>query len=636
MQPPGAGTIIAGRYRLTERLGQGGMGSVWKAEHLTLHSAIAVKLIDPEISAKPEMLERFQREAQAAASLRSPHVVQVIDYGVDADAPFIAMELLEGESLADRLLRQRRLSAVETARVVTHVARALSRAHEAGIVHRDLKPSNIFIVRGEEEEELVKVLDFGIAKAPRLRADDDRTRTGAVLGSPRYMSPEQARGNRAVDARSDLWSLAVIAYRMITGQLPFQGSDMADLLVKVCTEDAPPPSSIQPSLGPEMDAFFVRALARNPDERFQTAREMALAFADAAGLSPPRTSRLPDAPPSSRKPVSDRKPVSGPAAQPALEPAREVDRATRPDPRASEAERSTEPEPGRGADLATRAESGSAPAGPDDPNAVCEPTLVSCISVPPPRPARPAAESMTVPDPVPHAPLPPPPLPPVPRRPWAESATVPEPTPPRVSAPLLLPVPRRPAVESVTVPEPTLPPRVSVPLLLPVPRRPAVASVTVPEHTPPPAASSEPTVTPDPTTSLHVAAAPEALSDRTPTPSGGILEVPARHEARRPAPRWQPFAIGGAALAALAAAFVMAMWLRAGPAPAVVDGSAPAPPSPALLDPPMPEPVAPAPALEPSATSSAAPPPEATARPRHGAWPAPPAAKPKKHSILGF
>ncbi len=282
------GMIIAGKYRLEGALARGGMGSVWQARHLTLDTPLAVKFIGPDVIRLNEARKRFEREAKTAALLKSPHVVQIHDYGVEGDLPYLVMELLAGEDLGERLKRKGRLSMRETSNIVGQVARALRRAAEEGIVHRDLKPSNVFIIRGDEDEEVVKVLDFGIAKTPNL-GTGDQTKTGAIIGSPRYMSPEQARGSRLVDPRSDLWSLGVIAYRALTGQLPFQSTDMADLIVKICTERATPPSRIEPDLDPDMDAFFVRALARDPSERFQTAREMAAAFAIAAGEPPPST-----------------------------------------------------------------------------------------------------------------------------------------------------------------------------------------------------------------------------------------------------------------------------------------------------------------------------------------------------------
>jgi len=282
------GTVIAGKYRLEAPVAQGGMGSVWAAHHLTLDKRLAIKFIGPEIVGLDEARKRFEREAKAAALLQSPHVVQIHDYGVDGEVPYLVMELLEGEDLGARLARRAKLPLPEVVSVVVQVARALRRAAEAGIVHRDLKPGNVFVVRGDEDDELIKVLDFGIAKAPGL-VDDETTRTGVMIGSPRYVSPEQARGSRLVDHRSDLWSLAVIAYRALTGQHPFQGADVADLIFDICRGAAPPPSRHDPTLDPDIDAFFARALARDPDARFQHAREMAFAFARAAGEAPPRS-----------------------------------------------------------------------------------------------------------------------------------------------------------------------------------------------------------------------------------------------------------------------------------------------------------------------------------------------------------
>jgi serine/threonine-protein kinase len=262
--------VIAGRYRITSQLGAGGMGSVWRAEHLTLGSPVAIKLIDESIAKHPEVLARFEREAQAAASLRSPHVVQVLDYGVDDKTPFIAMELLDGESLEERLERLGKLSLHETVRVITQVARAVARAHELGIVHRDLKPGNIFLVRNDDDE-VAKVLDFGIAKKDETAATT--TRTGAMVGTPAYMSPEQAQGSKQLDGRTDLWALGAIAFECLTGTLPFDGEALGELIVKICTTSPPVPSTLAP-LPPAFDAWFAKALARDRTERFQTAKEL--------------------------------------------------------------------------------------------------------------------------------------------------------------------------------------------------------------------------------------------------------------------------------------------------------------------------------------------------------------------------
>ncbi len=268
--------VLAERYRLIEPLGQGGMGTVWRAEHVELGSKVAVKLIDAGIAESSDALGRFKREAKAAAALASAHVVQIFDYGVDNGTPYIAMELLDGESLGDRLDRTGTLSPKDTLRVLTHAGFALDRAHEAGIVHRDMKPDNIFLTKGEDGEFLGKILDFGVAKAktPDLAgAASSHTRTGALVGSPYYMSPEQVRHTKDVDHRADLWALGVIAYECLVGTRPFESEALGDLLILICTEDPPIPSEHGP-VPSGFDAWFAKACARKPDDRFQSAKEM--------------------------------------------------------------------------------------------------------------------------------------------------------------------------------------------------------------------------------------------------------------------------------------------------------------------------------------------------------------------------
>jgi len=302
--------VLAGRYRLESRLGQGGMGAIWRAEHLVLQAPVAVKLIDREAVPDEDTLSRFMREAKSAATLRSPHVVQIIDYGVDGTVPFMVMELLEGENLAQRLKRVRRLSRQETSRVLTHVGRAVARAHEAGIVHRDLKPENVFLVHNEDEE-IAKVLDFGVAKIDEagLGPEGTRTRTGSILGTPYYMSPEQAQGNKTLDSRSDLWSLGVIAFECLTGQRPFYSDGLGDLVLTICVRDLPVPSDVAPvPLG--FDTWFAKACAREPENRFQTARELTDALREALGLDVKETTSFdsPDVVVASSKQPSSRPP----------------------------------------------------------------------------------------------------------------------------------------------------------------------------------------------------------------------------------------------------------------------------------------------------------------------------------------
>jgi serine/threonine-protein kinase len=278
-----AGHVLVGRYRLESQLGAGGMGTIWRAQHLVLNAPVAVKVIDRTAIPDEETLSRFMREAQSAAALRSPHVVQILDYGIDGKVPFMAMELLEGETLAQRIKQQQRLTPAETARVLTHIGRAIGRAHEAGIVHRDLKPENVFLVHNEDEE-IAKVLDFGVAKVERhALSEGTRTRTGSILGTPFYMSPEQAQGNRMVDSRSDLWSMGVIAFECLTGRRPFYSEGLGDLVLAICVRDIPQPSSFA-SVPIGFDAWWNRAVARDPEKRFQTAKELTDALRDALGL----------------------------------------------------------------------------------------------------------------------------------------------------------------------------------------------------------------------------------------------------------------------------------------------------------------------------------------------------------------
>jgi len=271
-----AGELIADCYRLEEPIGRGAMGAVWRAVHVRLESPVAIKLLNSAIADDPEMLERFLREARSAAAVRSSHVVQIFDYGVDRDVPYIAMELLVGEALDARLDARGVLEPAELDKIFTEVARAVGNAHAQGVVHRDIKPANIFIAR-EGDVEVTKVLDFGIAKLldQRLSAPvGSGTHTGNILGTPNYMSPEQARGQRQVDHRSDLWSLAVLAFECLTGKQPFESTSLGDLVVKICTAQPPVPSTIAPV--PEaFDAWFLRGLDKDPAQRFRSALEMA-------------------------------------------------------------------------------------------------------------------------------------------------------------------------------------------------------------------------------------------------------------------------------------------------------------------------------------------------------------------------
>ena len=286
--PPTSSSLVAGKYQLVRCIGQGGMGSVWEGRHTSLGTRVAIKFIEADYADNGEARSRFDREARAAASIQSKHAIQIFDHGVTEDGkPYIVMEMLLGEPLDKRIQRLVRLPLQDTARILQQVGRALSQAHEKGIVHRDLKPENIFLV-ADEDEEIAKVLDFGIAKIQSGAEGaglTSSTKTGAVLGTPYYMSPEQARGLRNVDHRTDVWSIGVIAYRAITGSLPFEGESVGDLLVKICTSPVPVPSEALPGLPAAFDTWFSRTLDRDPSRRFATIAEATEALAYAAGIT---------------------------------------------------------------------------------------------------------------------------------------------------------------------------------------------------------------------------------------------------------------------------------------------------------------------------------------------------------------
>ena len=286
------GATVAGKYRLDALVGYGGMGSVWSATHVGLGHQVAIKLISHQHARSTEVRRRFDTEAKAVAKLKSRHVVQIYDNGeLEDGTPYIAMELLQGESLHRRIHRGGPMQLPEAVTVLTAVCKALSRAHSAGIVHRDIKPDNIFLAQSEEEGGYItKVLDFGVAKIALQEGEHSATQTGSLVGTPLYMSPEQARGLRTIDHRTDLYSLALVAYTMLTGNLAFSGDSFGDLLLKICTQELPNLKDTAPWLPPTMDAWLKKAGARDPNERYPTAQEFADALTIAAGMSIARPS----------------------------------------------------------------------------------------------------------------------------------------------------------------------------------------------------------------------------------------------------------------------------------------------------------------------------------------------------------
>ncbi|MEO7328093.1 MAG: protein kinase [Minicystis sp.] len=276
------GRLVTESLRLVRLLGKGGMGSVWIADHLALHTQVAVKFMSAAAADDPTLVIRFEREASAAARIKSPHVVQTLDHGLMSPegVPFIVMELLEGEDLARRLKRFGPAPMREVQAVLSQAGKALAKAHQAGIVHRDIKPDNLFLLDADGDL-FVKVLDFGVAK----QASDvslGMTSTGSTVGTPHYMSPEQLLSAKHIDHRCDLWALAVVAYRMLTGRLPFRGETLGALSVALHQGVFQPASTFRPDLGPAVDAWFARALHREIDARFASVKELVDAFEQAA------------------------------------------------------------------------------------------------------------------------------------------------------------------------------------------------------------------------------------------------------------------------------------------------------------------------------------------------------------------
>jgi serine/threonine-protein kinase len=269
--------------KLKRLLRRGGMGAVWEAEHLGLGSTVAVKLMTGSFVEDDPMVLRFSREAACTAQIKSPHVVHIYDHGTNADGlPYIVMELLEGEDLAERLERGGPLGLLELAEVLSQVAKALGKAHQAGIVHRDIKLNNVFL-QDVGGEVYAKLLDFGVAKQGPSDLNS-LTTTGVLVGTLAYMSPEQLHDAKSVDHRTDLWSLGVLAYRALTGKMPFSDDKgMGALMLAVSHGRFVPPSELRPELPAALDGWFLRALNGDPNRRFQSARELIDAFDAAIG-----------------------------------------------------------------------------------------------------------------------------------------------------------------------------------------------------------------------------------------------------------------------------------------------------------------------------------------------------------------
>ena len=275
---PQPGDVIDGLYRIERLHAEGGMGLVYQAVLLNDSRPVAIKVLHASVAQDETIVRRFEREAQAASRIGSPNIVQVLDMGkLPTGAPYLVMEFLEGESLDDRMRGP--MPPEELLPIVIQLLEALVEAHHAEIIHRDLKPANVFLVpQAPGSPPLVKVLDFGVSKMRSSGIDNELTALGVVVGTPFYMAPEQAIPEKPVDHRADLFAVGVILYRALSGRLPFPAASFADLIVKLITEQAPPLELVAPGIDRDLAAIVRKAMARDPEQRFGSAGEMAAAL----------------------------------------------------------------------------------------------------------------------------------------------------------------------------------------------------------------------------------------------------------------------------------------------------------------------------------------------------------------------
>ncbi len=297
---PLLGQTLSGRYRILRKIGEGGMGIVYEAEHVLIEKRVGLKVLREDFSSRPDVVERFRQEAKSASKIGHEHIIDISDFGETAQgASFFVMELLRGHDLAEELGRLGPLSGRRTVNLMLQCARALEAAHNKGIVHRDMKPENIFLVdRGGDD--FVKIVDFGIAKMSDIETPGQPgrklTKTGMIFGTPEYMSPEQA-GGKKLDHRVDIYAMGIILYELLTGRVPFMGDSFMGILTQHMFGVVPPISTMNPNaqVSPELERLVFKALAKNPDERFQTMGELASELtlvlshttSSAASLSPP-------------------------------------------------------------------------------------------------------------------------------------------------------------------------------------------------------------------------------------------------------------------------------------------------------------------------------------------------------------
>ncbi|MCC7538388.1 MAG: serine/threonine protein kinase [Deltaproteobacteria bacterium] len=527
------GKTLRDCYRVIRRIGEGGMGAVYEAEHTRIGRRVAIKCLHPQHAQNADIVRRFHREAQAAARIGNEHIVEVTDMGELPDgSPFFVLELLTGQSLSD-LVRQGPLPIGRAVRVAEQICDALEAAHVAGIVHRDLKPENVFLVRKSRDPDFVKVLDFGISRFREAaeRVGGASTAAGSTLGTPYYMSPEQAHGLKDIDARVDVWAMGVILYQLLTGRLPFEAETYPLLVLKIVSEQPSPIAAFRNDVPAALDAIVLRAMAKPRDERFPSMAALAQVLAPYRGLDDSPEMRVPlagaalgaaSSTPSlggmSAMLDSGRGPLEGSGARPSF--------GVMPTPAPTSSVASSAAPPGVGARAILALLVGG----------VLLATLIgvgtfTVLSTTARGPAR-------APEPVAH---------PV-------SATAPIPSPP---APTAAPVAARPAALPVPAPTPASPPAGTAPVAsAPVaPAAPALPEVVVPSDPRPAGADRTPTSRRRPGTSAPPAPVPTAVVPRplagppprppsAPVATPRILSAPPPPRPAPPAPARPPVYVG--------------------------------------------------------------------------------------------